>query len=141
MTVLGGSIHHPYATPLLHTSMHFSIANETNCRILKEIISVSHPPNSSQGYLDSPQEKYKIQKHLCVMSSKNSWICGHTAGLLLPQEISHFPPHFNTARLSSPHFPHNFNFHFSCESFAPIPSTHLPSTQPPTLIGYGATFI
>ena len=47
VTVLGGSIHHPYATPIPHTSMHFPIANETNCRILKEIISASHFPNSS----------------------------------------------------------------------------------------------
>ena len=72
------------------------------------------PLPQKRGYGDTLRGKYKIQKYLCLVFSG---IWGQTAGLLLPQEISHFPPHFNTAPLSSPHFLNNFNFHFPCETF------------------------
>ena len=55
------------------------------------------PLPQKRGYGDTLRGKYEIQKYLRRVFSG---IWGQTAGLLLPQEISHFPPHFNTARPS-----------------------------------------
>ena len=125
VTVLGGSIHHPYATPIPHTSMHFPIANETNCRILKEIISGSHLSNSSQGYGDTVQgSPLPKQISLCRIFKNTKYKKKYLKQTLLRDMGTHC--RFAPCHRKSPtfllistqplfsclHFPHNFKFYF-----------------------------